>query len=107
MIIRQYLLPENQHKVGHWRRKGYAMTLCELFEKFGNDHTAYDLMFWYTNSDKMVKKREHSWGRPECKEAARARHKEFGHRGHRDRPHKALALTLRRPLATFRNTLSL
>ena len=64
---------------GHWRRRGVAITLFELFEQFGKDYTAYELLFWYRHSEKVVRKRAHSWASQEKKDAAHERLKEYSY----------------------------
>ena len=69
---------------GHWRRYGGAITVGELFYEFGERYTAQELFFWYYHAEKLVKKRAHSKGSQEVREAAQLRFKTFGHYGHRN-----------------------
>ena len=68
---------------GHWRRRGYAITLAELLYAFGQECTVSDIMFWYCHAPKVVKKRRHPWSKAEQREAAYLRKSTFGHWGHR------------------------
>jgi hypothetical protein len=78
------ILRTKQGTAGHWYLRGGAITLCELFAKFGDNFTASELMFWYHNAPKIVKKRPHSWGSAEHRNAAHARHYAWGRYGHCD-----------------------
>ena len=68
---------------GHWRRRGYAITLAELLFAFGERCTVSDIMFWYCHAPKVVKKRRHAWANAERREAALLRRKTWGRWGHR------------------------
>ena len=68
---------------GHWRMNGGAISLPELFDKFGDRYTVSELMFWYYNAPKVLRKREHAWGSPDCRKAALQRWKTYGRPGHR------------------------
>ena len=70
---------------GHLRLKGGAITLMELFAKFGGQYTAQELFSWYYNAQKMVKKRAHYTGSGDVRAAAQMRLQEYGHYGHRDK----------------------
>ena len=35
---------------GHWHMNGGAISLLELFDKFGDDFTVSELMLWYWNA---------------------------------------------------------
>ena len=76
-------VPLDDTDVGHWRLKGGAITLAQLFLTFGPRFTAQELFFWYYNAEKVVKKRAHSWGSREVRDAAKMRQQVFGHYGHR------------------------
>ena len=42
----------------------------ELLAEFGDRFTVSELMFWYHNADKVVKKRPHAWGSDVVRDAA-------------------------------------
>ena len=42
---------------GHWRLNGRAISLPELFDKFGEEFTVSELMLWYFNAPKVLRKR--------------------------------------------------
>ena len=69
---------------GHWRLNGGAITLAELFHQFGKDFSVAEIMLWYHNAPKMLRKRPHSWGSKDVRAAARMRNKVYGHYAHRD-----------------------
>ena len=69
--------------VGHWRRHGRAITLAQLLVDFGGHIRALEIMFWYFHADKLVRKREHPWGNPDVRAAAKVRKEVWGHYGHR------------------------
>ena len=69
---------------GHWRLNGGAISLPELFDKFGEEFTVSELMLWYFNAPKVFRKRQHSWGSAEVRAAAYQRFKTYGRYGHRD-----------------------
>ena len=71
-------------KDGHWHVNGGAITLAELFYKFGKEHTVAELMLWYHNAPKVLRKRQHSWGSPDVRAAAKQRMFTYGRPGHRD-----------------------
>ena len=78
------ILYKDPNLIGHWRLNGGAITLPGLFYTFGASCTAYELMYWYWHSEKVVKKRDHSWASPTVKAATKMRLNEYGHRGHHD-----------------------
>ena len=67
---------------GHWQLNGGGITLAELFFKFGGHYTVAELMSWYYNADKVLRKKKHAWGSVECKKAAMQRWKTYGRPGH-------------------------
>ena len=71
-------------KAGHWRLNGGAISLPELFQKIGTRFTVSELMLWYYNAPKVLRKRRHSWGSAECRAAAFERLKAYGKYGHRN-----------------------
>ena len=64
--------------------RGGALSLPMLFERFGRNFTAQELMYYYTNSTKLVKTRPHPQGSRLVRDAAQARFKAHGRYGHRD-----------------------
>ena len=54
------ILRTNQNEDGHWHLEGGAITLAELFAVFGRFCTISELMFWYHNAPKVVRKRPHA-----------------------------------------------
>ena len=74
---------EGDGKDGHWHRKGTAMSLTELFFKFGKEHSAYEIFFWYLHAEKLCLKRDHSWGSATVRQAAHARYEATGRWGHK------------------------
>ena len=50
---------------GHWHLIGGAITLPELMYTFGEKYTVAELMTWYYNAPKVLRKRDHAWGTPE------------------------------------------
>ena len=69
---------------GHWRLNGGAITLAELFHQFGKNYTVAELMLWYCQAPKMLKKRPHAWGSKDVRAAATERWKVYGRAGHQD-----------------------
>ena len=69
--------------VGHWRLSGGVVTLAQLFRDFGATYTAYDLMAWYLNAPKMIKKRPHPVGLADERAAAHLRKELAGKWGKR------------------------
>ena len=69
---------------GHWRLKGGAITLAELFYRFGERFTGMELCFWYYHAPKLAKKRAHPMGSKLGRDAAWERQSTFGRWGHRD-----------------------
>ena len=67
---------------GHWHLNGGAITLPELMYTFGEKYTVAELMHWYYNAPKVLRKREHAWGSPDCRKAALQRWKTYGRPGH-------------------------
>ena len=67
---------------GHWHLNGGAITLPELMYTFGEKYTVTELMHWYYNAPKVLRKREHAWGAPETRKAALQQRKTFGRPGH-------------------------
>ena len=76
------ILRTEQGQRGHWHLSGGAITLADLFFKFGDNYTVSELMNYYYNSKKVCRKRAHAWGSPECRQAALQRYKSNGHYGH-------------------------
>ena len=54
----------------------------ELLAEFGDRFTVSELMFWYHNASKLVRKRPHAWGSQEVRDAAHERRKAWGRYGH-------------------------
>ena len=69
---------------GHWRLSGGAVSLPMLFDAFDKEFTVSEIMLWYSNAPKVLRKKQHAWGSPECRAAAYQRLKTYGHYGHRD-----------------------
>ena len=76
------ILRTEQGQRGHWHLSGGAITLADLFFKFGDNYTVSELMNYYYNSKKVCRKRAHAWGSPECRQAALQRYKSNGRYGH-------------------------
>ena len=72
------ILRTRRNEDGHWHLSGGAIGLAELFALFGRDYTVSDLMCWYHNAPKVVRKRPHAWGSPGVRDAAHERRKAFG-----------------------------
>ena len=68
---------------GHWQLNGGGITLAELFYKFGEHYTVSELMNWYYNARKNLRKRKHAWGSADCRNASLQRWKTYGRPGHR------------------------
>ena len=69
---------------GHWHLNGGAITLAELFDKFGERYTVAELMLWYYNAPKILRTRQHAWGSKDVRAAAIQRWKTYGRPGHQD-----------------------
>ena len=67
---------------GHWHLNGGGISLAELFYEFVEHYTVAELMHWYYNAPKVLRKKEHSWGSPECRKASLQRWKTYGRPGH-------------------------
>ena len=78
------ILRSRKNEVGHWRLNGGAITLGQLLAEFGKDFTVCELMLWYHNAPKVVRKRPHPWGSGDVRAAAKERMKTYGRYGHRD-----------------------
>jgi hypothetical protein len=76
------ILRTEQGQKGHWHLSGGAITLADLFFKFGEQYTVSELMSYYYNAKKVCRKRQHAWGSAECRQAALQRYKSNGHYGH-------------------------
>ena len=76
------ILEAEPQGLGHWRRRGAAITLGELFYTFGKSFSAQELLFWYHHAEKLVKKRDHPHGSQDVRDAAQLRMKTYGHYGH-------------------------
>ena len=68
----------------HWHVNGGAISLAELFDKFGEKYTVAELMLWYYNAPNNLRKRHHSWASKDVIAASRMRKKVYDHYGHRD-----------------------
>ena len=77
------ILRTRQGHDGHWHLNGGAISLPELFEKFGEEYTVAELMLWYHNAPKVCRRRNHAWGSPDKIKAARQRFLTYHHYGHR------------------------
>ena len=55
-----------------------------LFRDHGQFFTAYDLMRWYMNTEKMSKVQDHAWGLQDHKNASAERLRVNNKRGHQD-----------------------
>ena len=68
----------------HCHLNGGAITLAELFDKFGETYTVAELMLWYYNAPKMLRTRQHSWAWIDVRAAGRQRYLTYGRPGRRD-----------------------
>jgi hypothetical protein len=66
----------------HQQIEGGAITLAELFLKFGDSCCAKELLFWYTHAPKICRKRAHPVGSQDVRDASKLRFKATGHYGH-------------------------
>ena len=69
---------------GHWHAYGGAISLAELFDKFGEKYTVAELFLWYYQAPKVCRKRQQAWGHPDVRAASWQRYLTYGRRGHRD-----------------------
>ena len=67
---------------GHWHLKGGAINLAGLFATFDPNCTVAEIMCYYYNSPKLLRKREHAWGSNENRAAGAQRMATFGRSGH-------------------------
>ena len=56
------VLKTRPNEDGHWHLKGGAINLSELSATVGPTFTVAEIMFWYYNSTKLLRKRDHAWG---------------------------------------------
>ena len=63
---------------------GGVTTLPQLFFDHCEDFTAYELMHWWTNVDKLVKVRDHPSGSQDHQDSAAERLRTNHRRGHQD-----------------------
>ena len=75
-ILRRY-----ERRNGHWRRRAHVTVLAKLFYDLGSKYTAQELVFWWINARKIVKKREHPQSSPDRMEASDVRKKYYGGAG--------------------------
>ena len=67
-----------------WRfHKHKTITLAELLWRFKWNYTATEIYYWYCHAPKCIKKRDHSKGSQDRRDAAKLRFKEKGRIGHR------------------------
>ena len=69
---------------GHCHLNGGAITLAELFDKFGERYTVAELMLWYYNAPEMLRTRQRSWGWIGVRAVGRQHYLTYGRPGHRD-----------------------
>ena len=62
-------------EAGHWHLSGGAITLAELFWTYGEKCSVAELMHWYYNAPKVLRKKGHPWGSRDCRNAATQRWK--------------------------------
>ena len=67
---------------GHWHLKGGAINLAWLFATFGPACTVLEIMYYYHNCPKLLRKREHAWASIENRAAGAQRMATFGRSGH-------------------------
>ena len=71
--------------MGHVRMESCGVaTLPHLFRDHGQFFTAYDLMHWYRNTEKMVKVQDHAWGSQDHINVSGERLRVNDRRGHQD-----------------------
>ena len=64
-------------------RAASVITFPALMESLGEDHNAAELWGFYKSLPLLVLRRQHSWGSPLLREAAKWRYREYGQYGHR------------------------
>ena len=64
-------------------RRAWVITWPKLMFKLGDDFTAAELWGYYKSLPLLAVRRQHSWASELRQAAARYRHKEYGHWGHR------------------------
>ena len=64
-------------------RVARVITFPALMETLGEEHDAAELWSFYKSLPLLVLRRQHSWGSPLLREAAKWRYQEYGRYGHR------------------------